>query len=99
MELANPFAEIYRAGVIVQHLDLQLGIRVLDIGCSPGRVTIPIAKQVGPLGEAEAIDLQRGMRYRAQKKAPLASLKNIRLLQIGVGDGKMQVGLAERHCS
>jgi SAM-dependent methyltransferase len=96
VELDNPFAETYRADVIVQHLDLQPGMRVLDIGCGPGRVTIPIAKQVGPHGEVVAIDLQPGMLRRAQEKARAANLNNIRFLQVGLGNGMLQIGLADR---
>src|SRR5262249_13614331 len=51
VELDNPFAKTNRAAVIVQHLDLQPGMAVVDVGCGPGRVTIPIAEQVGRQGE------------------------------------------------
>ena len=67
VELDNPFTETNRSDVIVQHLDLQPGMKVLDIGCGPGRLTIPVARQVGSQGEVVAIDLQSGMR-RAQER-------------------------------
>jgi 2-polyprenyl-3-methyl-5-hydroxy-6-metoxy-1,4-benzoquinol methylase len=96
VELDNPFAGTYRSDVIVRHLDLQPGMKVLDIGCGPGRLTIPLAKQVGPQGEVVAIDLQPGMLRRSQEKARAANLNNIRFLQVGVGDGKLEAGLADR---
>lgn len=96
VELDNPFTETNRSDVIVQHLDLQPGMKVLDIGCGPGRLTIPAAKQVGPRGEVVAIDLQPGMLRRAQERAQAANLNNIRFLQVGVGDGKLEVSLADR---
>lgn len=96
VELDNPFAETNRSDVIVQHLDLQPGMKVLDIGCGPGRLTIPVAKHVGPQGEVVAIDLQPGMLRRAQERAQAANLNNIRFLQVGVGDGKLEVSLADR---
>jgi cyclopropane fatty-acyl-phospholipid synthase-like methyltransferase len=44
--------------VIVDRLDLQPGMAVLDVGCGPGRLTIPIARQVGQQGEVVAMDIQ-----------------------------------------
>jgi 2-polyprenyl-3-methyl-5-hydroxy-6-metoxy-1,4-benzoquinol methylase len=96
VELDNPFAATNRSEVIAQHLDLQPGMKVLDIGCGPGRLTIPIATQVGPQGEVVAIDLQPGMLRRAQERAKAANLNHIRFLQVGVGDGKLEVNLTDR---
>jgi cyclopropane fatty-acyl-phospholipid synthase-like methyltransferase len=96
VEMDNPFTETNRADVILRHLELQPGMRVLDIGCGPGRLTIPAARQVGPQGEVVAIDLQPGMLRRAQEKAQAAGLNNIQFFQMGVGDGKLETGLADR---
>jgi cyclopropane fatty-acyl-phospholipid synthase-like methyltransferase len=96
VELDNPFSETNRSDVIVQHLDLQPGMNVLDIGCGPGRLTIPVAKQVGPQGQVVAIDLQPAMLRHAQERAQAANLNNIRFLQVGVGNGKLEVSLADR---
>ncbi len=89
VELDNPFAKTNRAAVIVQHLDLQPGMAVLDVGCGPGRVTIPIAEQVGQQGEVVAMDIQAGMLHRAEEKARAANLTNIRFLQAAAGEGKL----------
>jgi len=96
VELDNPFTETNRASVIIQHLDLQPGMKVLDIGCGPGRLSIPIAKQVGPQGEVTAVDIQAGMLRRAQEKAQAANLKNIQFLQVGAGEGKLEHNQYER---
>jgi ubiquinone/menaquinone biosynthesis C-methylase UbiE len=96
VELDNPFARTNRAAVIVEHLNLQPGMTVLDIGCGPGRVTIPIAKAIGPRGEVVALDLQEGMLARAREKALAANLTNIRFLQAGVGEGKLAHNAAQR---
>jgi ubiquinone/menaquinone biosynthesis C-methylase UbiE len=90
VELDNPFTKTNRAAAIVQHLDLQPGMAVLDVGCGPGRVTIPLAQQVGPQGEVVAMDIQAGMLQRAQHKAQAANLTNIRFLHAGVGAGKLE---------
>lgn|SRR5215813_5134315 len=96
VELDNPFTKTNRAGVIIQHLGLQPGMTVLDIGCGPGRLTIPVARQVGPHGDVVAMDIQPGMLRRAQEKAQAANLNNIRFLQASVGDGQLAVGRADR---
>ena len=65
VELDNPFTEANRSELIIRNLDLQPGDDHLDIGCGPGRLTIPVAQQVGPQGAVVAIDLQAGMLRRA----------------------------------
>lgn len=96
VEIENPFTRISRSAVVVQHLNLQPGMTVLDIGCGPGRITIPLAKQVGPQGAVLALDLQPGMLRLAQEKAQAANLTNIRFLQGGVGEGKLGQNQADR---
>jgi len=89
VELDNPFGRTNRAAVIVEYLGLQPGMAVLDAGCGPGRLTIPVAKQVGEQGEVVAVDIQPGMLDRVREKARTASIENIRFLQAGVGEGKL----------
>jgi hypothetical protein len=55
VELDNPFTKTNRAAVIIEHLGLQPGMAVIDVGCVPGRLTIPLAKQVGEQGEVVAM--------------------------------------------
>jgi len=93
VEMDNPFCRTNRAAVIIEHLDLHAGMTVLDVGCGPGRLTVPTAKHVGPLGSVLALDLQTGMLARAQEKAQAAQLNNIRFLHAGIGDG----ALPENH--
>ena len=62
---------------------------VLDAGCGPGRLAIPIARHVGPRGEAVAMDIQAGMLQRAREKAEAAKLANIRFLEGGLGEDKL----------
>ena len=89
VELDNPFTKTNRAASIVRHLDLEPGMAVLDAGCGPGRLTIPLARQAGPRGEVVAMDIQPGMLSRAREKAQAANLTNIRFLQAGVGEGNL----------
>jgi ubiquinone/menaquinone biosynthesis C-methylase UbiE len=90
VELDNPFTKTNRANVIIQRLDLQSGMSVLDVGCGPGRLTIPVAKQIGPEGDVVAVDIQAGMLPQAEEKARTANLHNIRFIHAGVGEGKLE---------
>lgn len=89
VELDNPFTRTNRATEILGHLELQPGMAVLDAGCGPGRLTIPLARQLGERGEVVAVDIQLGMLDRVRSKAASAGLDNIRLLQLGIGEGKL----------
>jgi len=96
VELDNPFAKTNRAATIIENLDIQKGMAVLDIGCGPGRVCIPLARQIGPTGKVVAMDIQAGMLEKTRKKAREASLGNLEFLQAGAGEGKMGSNLFDR---
>lgn len=90
VELDNPFAKVNQTATIIHHLELQQDMAVLDVGCGPGRLTIPIAHEVGTKGEVVAMDIQAGMLHRVQEKAQGANLKNIKFLKAGVGEKKLE---------
>jgi ubiquinone/menaquinone biosynthesis C-methylase UbiE len=89
VELDNPFAKNYNASAIIQRLDLKPGMRVLDAGCGPGRVTIPLAQAIGTHGEVVAIDIQPRMLRRARNKAQAAGLTNIQFQELAIEGGKL----------
>jgi ubiquinone/menaquinone biosynthesis C-methylase UbiE len=95
VEVDNPFAKSSRATVIVDNLDLEPGMMVLDIGCGPGRVAVPIAKRVAN-GQVVAVDIQPGMLKRAQAKARRAAVTNIRFVQACAGEGKLERNYFDR---
>ncbi len=65
---------------ILNRLDLKPGMRVLDVGCGPGRVSIPAAQRVGPEGQVVALDVQAAMLEKLQKRADARGVANIRTL-------------------
>jgi len=77
-------------------LDLRPGMSVLDAGCGPGRLTIPLAERAGPGGTVTAMDLQEGMLQEVEKRAQKAGLTNIRYLRAGIGEGKLGPGQFDR---
>ncbi len=77
----------------IEHLAIGPGMRVLDAGCGPGRLAIPLAGAIGHDGEVTALDIQEEMLHEAEKRARAAGLRNIRFLRMGLGDG----GLEQNH--
>src|SRR5215210_6349596 len=53
---------------LIGRLDLAPGMRVLDAGCGPGRLTIPLARAVGPTGEVVALDGQSAMLAKLEER-------------------------------
>ena len=96
VELDNPLFQNDSARNILQHLNLQTGMNVLDLGCGPGRLTIPIAKQIGPAGQVTAFDIQAEMLNRNRTKAQADNLNNIQFIQGGAGEGKLGHNIYDR---
>lgn len=88
--LDPPFAWMSgRTRKTIEYLDVTPGMQVLDAGCGPGRVSIPVAKIVSPTGSLTAMDIQEGMLAEVKKRAEKEGISNIRYLQGGIGEGKL----------
>lgn len=96
VEMDNPFTKVNRARVIVGGLDLAPGMKVLDAGCGPGRLTLPLAETVRQQGEVTALDIQDGMLARVRAKVQEAGLRNVKFLHAGLGDGKLPQAYFDR---
>lgn len=96
VEADNPFTKINRSANIIKSLELQQGMNILDAGCGPGRVTIPMAQKVGSLGTVSALDIQEEMLKRVKEKAHAADLNNIIFIHAGLGDGKLEQNKYDR---
>jgi 2-polyprenyl-3-methyl-5-hydroxy-6-metoxy-1,4-benzoquinol methylase len=83
--LERPFGEARRTQAALDRLHLQPGMHVLDAGCGPGRLTIPIARAIGPVGRVTALDIQEGMLDRARARAAAASVTNIEFVRAALG--------------
>jgi 2-polyprenyl-3-methyl-5-hydroxy-6-metoxy-1,4-benzoquinol methylase len=88
--LERPLTSNLRLDNLLDRLDLQPGMQVLDAGCGPGRLTVPIAQRVGAAGHVTAVDIQAGMLSRAQARVAAAGLENVTLVQAGLGRGALQ---------
>jgi len=85
-----------RTYTTIRRLEVKPGMKVLDAGCGPGRLTLPIAGIVGPQGEVTAIDIQEGMLSQAQERARKATIMNVRFLRAGLGEGRLEHNTYDR---
>jgi ubiquinone/menaquinone biosynthesis C-methylase UbiE len=96
VELDNPLFRTNRAAVIIAGLDLAPGAVALDAGCGPGRLTLPMARQVGEAGRVVAVDLQPEMLRKVEAKAKLAGLANIEFREGRLGAGALETSGFDR---
>jgi ubiquinone/menaquinone biosynthesis C-methylase UbiE len=95
--LENPYTEMFASSTrILDGLQLTPGMRVLDVGAGPGRLTIPAAVRVGPHGEVVALDAQSSMLDRLRTRARARDLKNIRAVQQFIGPGVLEPNVFDR---
>ena len=92
VEMDNPFTKVNRAATIVELLELEPGARVLDAGCGPGRLTLPLARAVGPQGQVLALDIQEEMLSITRGKVQAEGMNNVQYIQTALGDGKLPSG-------
>lgn len=88
IELENPFARQNRSDQIIDHIEFKDHMRIIDIGCGPGRVTIPLAKRLGNKGMVVALDAQSEMLKKVEDKAD--KISNIQYLQGTIGSGLLR---------
>ncbi|MEI3599135.1 MULTISPECIES: class I SAM-dependent methyltransferase [unclassified Oceanobacillus] len=69
VEMDNPLTKSNKAKVIIEQSNIQPGMHVIDFGCGPGRLTLPLADCVGPNGTVTAVDMQVKMLQRVEKKS------------------------------
>src|SRR5262245_138583 len=89
--LDNPFTEtIAGTETTLDRIGLRPGERGLDVGCGPGRLSIPAARRVGPEGAILAYDVQRGMLDRVRRRGAEARLPTV---ERRLGDVATEAGL------
>jgi len=95
--LENPYVEaLAGARTLLDRAAVRPGMRVLDVGCGPGRLTLPLAELVGPVGTVVAIDIQPAMLERLRDRLAERGIDNVETVLGGVGEGKLSRGGFDR---
>ncbi len=95
--LENPVTDaVVGAPVLLERLDLAPGMRVLDAGCGPGRLTLPAARMVGEGGLVVALDSQPAMLEKLERRVRAEGLKNVRPVRGVLGEGTPEEGVFDR---
>lgn len=95
--LENPFMNrVAGAETLLDRAGVVAGMRLLDAGCGPGRITLPAARRVGPTGEVVALDIQETMLQRVRQKLDAQGASNVRLLHAALGDGQTEAKAFDR---
>jgi ubiquinone/menaquinone biosynthesis C-methylase UbiE len=84
------------SAILIERARIEPGMQVLDAGCGPGRVTIPLAKHLGPDGEVIALDVQVAMLARVAERMVESGVRNIRVQQAPLGEGALPEAFFDR---
>lgn len=86
--LENPYMKaVAGSAVLLDRARVEPGLEVLDVGCGPGRLTLPAAERVGRMGRVVALDLQPAMIRKLKERMTAKGLTNIRTVVGGAGEG------------
>ncbi len=84
--IENPLTESFvGADVLLKRFDLAPGMKVLDAGCGPGRLTMPVARAIGPNGRVVALDSQTAMLRKLERRLDDEGLTNVHTVKGGLG--------------
>jgi ubiquinone/menaquinone biosynthesis C-methylase UbiE len=88
--LYSPYTRLIAgSNLLIGRAAVKPGMEVLDAGCGPGRLTIPLAGAVGAGGNVTALDVQPKMLGKVNRKAGAEGLTNVRTLEGRLGEGAL----------
>jgi ubiquinone/menaquinone biosynthesis C-methylase UbiE len=83
----------------IEFLDLDEGMKILDVGAGSGHHSIELAKAVGQSGHVYALDVQKDLLSRIKKEAAEAHMHNVEIIWGDIekkGGTRLQDGLCDR---
>lgn len=95
--LENPYIRrVAGASMLLNRLGVREGMTLLDVGCGPGRITLPAALAVGGNGRVLALDLQKTMLDRVRKRADEMHVTNVEFIHAGMGENTLPAECCDR---
>ncbi len=88
--LENGYVErVAGARLLLTRAAVTSGMRILDAGCGPGRITIPAAERVGAAGHVVALDVQPAMLAKLEDRMRQHGVSNVTTVLAGLGNGAL----------
>jgi len=88
--LENPYMNALAGSqVLLERADIRAGMSVLDVGCGPGRVSIPTAVVLGPSGRLVALDVQAAMIGKLEERVAALAIDNVETILGAAGEGRV----------
>ncbi len=88
--IENPYTDLVAgAERQIARAGIEPGMRVLDAGCGPGRVTLAAAAHVGPSGRVVGVDLQPRMLAKLERRLAAGGVRNVEARRARLGDGTL----------
>jgi len=78
------------SSTILDRIKIEKGMIIADIGCGPGRISIPAASRVGDTGKIVALDIQEKMLKKLKDRMDKCGIKNIQPILGGIGNGLLK---------
>lgn len=95
--LENPYVNaLAGADSLLERAGVEPGMRVLDVGSGPGRLTLPAGRKVGPAGRVVALDVQERMVTRLRRRIDDSGLSNVEVILAGAGEGRLPADSFDR---
>jgi SAM-dependent methyltransferase len=86
------------SSLLFDRAGITAGMHVLDAGCGPGRLTLPLAERVGVGGRVLAVDLQEGMLSRLRDRTQEHGVTHVQTLRAALGGGELPTRAFDRAC-
>jgi ubiquinone/menaquinone biosynthesis C-methylase UbiE len=91
--LENPYVDaVAGAPLLLQRAGVRPGMRVLDAGSGPGRITLAAAERTGPAGSVVAVDVQPAMLEKLERRLRERGIGNVTTVCAGLGEGQLPAG-------
>ncbi len=95
--LENRYVEgVAGAALLLKRASVEAGMRVLDAGCGPGRITIAAAELVGTSGHVVALDIQPAMLAKLEDRMRQHGISNVTTVLAGLGNGALSAADFDR---
>jgi ubiquinone/menaquinone biosynthesis C-methylase UbiE len=93
----NPYMQAVAGPArLFRRMGMLPGMRLLDVGAGPGRLSLPAAEWLGADGEVVALDIQQKMLDKLEAKAAARGITNVRTIHAAADSGELPAAYFDR---